>query len=252
MENIGNIVLFIPVGIVVAILLRMDVKRSLLIGFTISLVIECCQWLFWLGSFEFDDLLHNTIGAGIGAAFIVRTCLGEKLKPRIRKKSLIGFLCLLAFIISSGLCYQSLRWQEMKRLAALNDREDGTKNLLVLSPDPLYIEKSDVDVTYNSDGSILIEGFSEKRAWIQIGSMKLKPGRYVLTGMSNTEENTIALVLDAYDLEEGKERRITQEVGVITESEFVIDEEKAVRALISIYPGNEYSVIARPAVFRTE
>ena len=133
----------------------------------------------------------------------------------------------------------------------MNDR-DGNRNLLILSPEPSYMGKSDVDVNYNSDGSILIEGSSENRAWIQIGTMKLMPGQYVLTGLSDTDENTIAIVLDAYDPAEERYRRISQEVGAISESEFEVEEEKVIRALISIYPGNAYSLIARPAVFRTE
>ena len=71
----------------------------------------------------------------------------------------------------------------MKRLAALNDRDDGSKNLLVLSPDPSYIGMSDVNITYNSDGSILIEGSSENRAWIILGSLILGKGDYVFSGI---------------------------------------------------------------------
>ena len=80
--------------------------------------------------------------------------------------------------------------------------------------------------------------------------MKLKPGKYVLTGMSDVEENTIALVLDTYDNSDGYSHRITQDVGVVKESEFIVVEEKEVRALISIYPGESYRVTARPAVFK--
>ena len=251
-EDIANILLFIPIGVAAALFFKLNTKQSLLIGFTISIIIESCQWFFWLGSFEIDDLLHNTIGAGIGAVIVAHNSIGEKLKLRNWKKSFIVLIVLVVLIISSGITYQGLRWRDMKRLAALNDREDGRKNLMILSLEPSYMGKSDVNVSYNSDGSILIEGSSENRAWIQIGTMKLMPGQYVLTGLSNTEENTIALVLDAYNAEEGRYRRITQEVGAISESEFVVEEEKSVRALISIYPGNAYSVIARPAVFRTE
>ena len=250
LEILGNIVLFIPFGIAVALFFRFDIKHCLLFGFCLSLIIESCQWLLWLGSFEIDDLVHNTIGAGLGSFPVARMNLGESFKLKNRKKGAIALLGVVILITSLTITYQGLRWQEMKRLAALNDREDGKKNLLILSPEPAYIGNSDVRVKYNTDGSILIEGSSENRAWIQIGTMKLSVGEYILTGLSDTEEYTIALVLDAYDTEVRRNRRITQEVGAIAESQFVIEEEKAVRALISIYPGDSYSVIARPAVFQ--
>ena len=250
LEIVGNIVLFIPIGIIFSLIFRWNTKRSLLFGFVLSLIIESCQWFFWLGSFEIDDLIHNMVGAGIGSFLVARTVLGKLLKLENQKKNVAAFLVLSIIIFLFVFSYHVIQWETMKRLAALNDREDGNRNLLILSPEPSYMGKSNVIITYNPDGSILIEGSSENRSWIQIGTMKLIPGRYVLTGLSGTEENTIALVLDAYDPDEGRNRKITQEVGTITESEFVIEEEKVIRALISIYPGNEYYFIARPSVFR--
>ena len=141
-ENIGNIVLFIPVGMAITLFPGCSVNQTLLIGFTLSLVIESCQWFFWLGSFEIDDLIHNTIGAGIGAVLVNRTALGTLIKPENRKKSLAVFLLLLVLIISSGFTYQSMKWHEMRRLAAMNDRADGTKNLLILNPDPKNLSQN--------------------------------------------------------------------------------------------------------------
>lgn len=199
LENIGNIVLFIPVGVATALIFQFDIKRSLLIGFGLSSIIESCQWFFWLGSFEIDDLLHNTIGAGVGSAHISRTHLGENFRLRNRKKSLAAILCLIVLIISSGFAYQGLKWQEMKRLGALNDREDGTKNLLILSPDPVYIGQTVFNVVYQSDGSILIKGSSDNRAWIEIGRVTLEPGTYSFSGLSGVSEKTVAIELEYYD-----------------------------------------------------
>ena len=156
LEIVGNIVLFIPVGVMFSLFFGWNIKRSLLFGFVLSLLIECCQWFFWLGSYEIDDLMHNTIGTGLGSFLITRMALGEKLSLWNRKRSVVAFLTLTTIIIVSFLAYQGLRWQEMKRLAALNDRENGNRNCLVLSLEPLYMGISDVSVTYNSDGSILI------------------------------------------------------------------------------------------------
>ena len=61
-------------------------NTSLIVGLLFSTFIECCQWFFWLGSFEFDDLLHNALGAGIGAVIVQRTSLGKHLKEQIVDK----------------------------------------------------------------------------------------------------------------------------------------------------------------------
>ena len=68
----------------------------------------------------------------------------------------------------------------MKHLASLKDREDGARNLLVLSPEPKYIDETDFSVAYQSDGCIIIEGQSVNRAWIEIGRVALDPGTIAL------------------------------------------------------------------------
>lgn len=250
LEDIGNIVLFIPIGVFAALFLRLDAKQGLLIGFSISLFIESCQWFFWLGSFEIDDLLHNTIGAGVGSALVVHTALYEKLKLGNRKKSLFALLALMVFIISSGFAYQGLKWQEMKRLGALNDREDGTKNLLILSPDPVYIGQTDFSVAYQSDGSILIEGSSDNRAWIEIGRVMLESGTYSFSGLSGVSEKTVAIELEYYDTGKDNFIRLTPDVGPIEQVVFSFETATKVRALISIFPGAEGSYYARPVIYR--
>lgn len=249
LEIVGNIVLFIPIGVISALFLRLNIKRSLLVGFTISLIIECCQWFFWLGSFEFDDLIHNTIGSGAGAALVVHTSLGEKLKLRNRKKSLVALAALVVLIILSSFTYQGLKWQEMKRLAALNDRKDGTKNLLVLNPDPKYIGETDFSVAYQSDGSILIEGSSKNRAWIEIGRVTLEPGKYSFSGLSEVKDKTIDLELHYFDKQDNSFYKFIQDVGVVNKKTFEITESRTFHVLIGIFPNTDGSYIARPSIY---
>lgn len=252
LEDIGNIILFIPIGMAIALILKVEVKHSLLIGFSLSLIIESCQWFFWLGSFEIDDLLHNTIGSGIGTALVVHSFLGEKCKLVNRKKSLVTLLALVIIIILSCFFYQSVKWQEMTRLAALNDRKDGSKNLLVLSPNPVYIGETDFSIAYQSDGSILIDGKSENRAWIGIGGATLEPGTYSLSGLSGVDEKTVAIELEYYDMNQAKFVRLTPDVGPIERETFNLDTTTKVRALIGIYKGAEGTYSARPVIYREE
>lgn len=253
LQNIGNIILFIPIGVIVALFLRLEAKKSLLIGLVFSLAIECCQWLFLLGSFEFDDLLHNTLGAGIGAFLVDRTTIGEWLKLQVgdRKKNLRVMACLTALLIALPLGYQGIKVQEMKRQAALNNR-DGMENLLVLRPDPRYIGQSDVNVIYNSDGSILIEGKSENRAWIQIARVSLSPGQYYFEGLSGIQKNTVGLELAKFDNDQNTYVMVGHEVGAIDKLDFELNEKSKMEVLISLYPGWEGSVTARPTIFRED
>jgi len=67
-ENIMNVVVFIPVGMILGSLLR--VKGSwlvvLLIGCSISITIEALQFWFMKGFSEVDDVMHNTVGCLMG------------------------------------------------------------------------------------------------------------------------------------------------------------------------------------------
>ncbi len=67
-ENIMNVIVFIPIGMILGSLLR--VKGSwlvaLLIGCSISITIEALQFWFMKGFSEVDDVMHNTMGFLIG------------------------------------------------------------------------------------------------------------------------------------------------------------------------------------------
>lgn len=70
LEISGNIVLFIPIGLAASMVLRLDLWKAAVLGAAFSLLIECCQWFLWLGSFSLDDVIHNSLGTVVGAVFI--------------------------------------------------------------------------------------------------------------------------------------------------------------------------------------
>lgn len=253
-ENIGNIILFIPIGVIAALYFHFNIKKSLLIGLAVSLLIESSQWFFWLGAFEIDDLLNNTIGACIGAVLINRTRFGELVRQQIQDKtrSLCTMACILVLLIGIPLGHQELKKFEMKRLASLNNREDGAINLLVLSSDPVYIGQTDVNVLYNADGSILIAGESSSRAWIQISRFILPSGVYVLEGLPRLEKHTVGLELAIYDNKQQKYVMLGHEVGASDSLEFELQQTSKMEVLISIYPDWKGSVLARPVIYQGE
>lgn len=88
-SNFMNVVLFYPVGLFACELLPKNwsqVKRVILVAVLFALVsvgIEFCQYHFALGQAEIDDVIHNALGALIGALI---STIPVKWKPVKLKK----------------------------------------------------------------------------------------------------------------------------------------------------------------------
>lgn len=83
-ENLLNVALFAPIGLLLCCLLPWRKWWiALMFGFELSVCIELLQLVWKRGTCEFDDVLHNTLG------------------------------CLLGFILASGIAkfYNHLRWR---------------------------------------------------------------------------------------------------------------------------------------------
>ncbi|MBP5416477.1 MAG: VanZ family protein [Clostridiales bacterium] len=65
-----NILLFVPLGFLVPKLQENFQKgwKMLLLGLAFSLFIEISQLVLHMGCFDISDLVHNTLGSGIGYA----------------------------------------------------------------------------------------------------------------------------------------------------------------------------------------
>lgn len=86
-ESIWNVVLFMPLGMILALLLpgqrengskSRQLWRPVLIGAGISCVIELIQLVGKIGLFEFDDILYNTAGCLLGALPVLLVRNGNK------------------------------------------------------------------------------------------------------------------------------------------------------------------------------
>ena len=66
-ENIMNVVVFVPVGLLLGIAFK-DIRwwKVLLTGAFISISIEVLQFILKKGFSELDDVMHNTLGCMIG------------------------------------------------------------------------------------------------------------------------------------------------------------------------------------------
>ena len=73
-ENIMNVVVFIPVGILLFITRKKSESQikawilAIVSGFLLSVGIEVLQLIFKKGYAEVDDLMHNTLGCFIGCS----------------------------------------------------------------------------------------------------------------------------------------------------------------------------------------
>ena len=62
-----NVVLFVPLGLLMKLLYpSLSLGKMLLIAVECSLCIETSQYVFEKGIAQIDDVMHNTIGAGLG------------------------------------------------------------------------------------------------------------------------------------------------------------------------------------------
>ena len=62
---LGNIIMFIPIGLFIPLLWNFSNKKIIIIGFCSSLFIEFCQ-LFLTRGTDIDDLILNTVGTLLG------------------------------------------------------------------------------------------------------------------------------------------------------------------------------------------
>ena len=67
-ENLLNILLLFPAGILLPGLTGRKLKwwMGLLVGIAVSSAIEISQLLLCRGLFEFDDIIHNSLGCMLG------------------------------------------------------------------------------------------------------------------------------------------------------------------------------------------
>ena len=237
LENIGNIALFIPLGVALKCGGMKDVKKA---GLLASLLIEVLQFTFALGTFECDDLIHNTLGAVIGA-WCAGKIGGELKLGRQMRRAILLSMVLCSMVPFS---YREVRHQKMVRLAAIYDREDGTKNLLVLKGMNGFAWDTDVYVKYLDDGSIHIKGTSDKRSWWPIGEISLEPGEYSFSGLSGVDKDTVGLTLETNNL------RFTQDVGPIDVVEFTLIETTELMVYVSVYDGCDCDVVATPVIYK--
>lgn len=67
-ENLLNMILLMPFGVLLPFVMgrRLHWWQGLLAGLIVSTTVELSQLIFCRGLFEFDDMIHNSIGCMVG------------------------------------------------------------------------------------------------------------------------------------------------------------------------------------------
>lgn len=73
-----------------------------------------------------------------------------------------------------------------------------------------------------------------------------------MEGLSGLQKNTVGLELAVFDYDQNKYVMLGHEVGSVERLDFELQEKSKMEVLISIYPGWEGSITARPAIFRED
>ncbi len=97
--------LFVPFGMIFGNIVTCKYKGliCLVLGFVVSLSIECIQLLCSIGTFEVDDMIINTWGAVIGCAVVDAIIMKDKnLRSNLRRLSSLVAFCVVVFAFCIG------------------------------------------------------------------------------------------------------------------------------------------------------
>ncbi len=110
---LGNVILFLPVGILLYEPLKKVRAKAfivLTVSFLLSLCIEMVQYMYGIGTFEIDDLIHNTLGGVFGVLLAESSvlfkhfnkeslrCVAKKLTPLLVFCCVFFLVCIVSII----------------------------------------------------------------------------------------------------------------------------------------------------------
>lgn len=123
--SIGNIAAFVPFGILIPLLRPISFVRFL-IGFVLAiLVLETIQALTFLGSFDVDDVLRNTLGACIGFAAYRIAVRGRDMRQKVLRACLSVVVLFIA-VWGVGFGIDKTFAKTLAPFAAVTEQEGGS------------------------------------------------------------------------------------------------------------------------------
>ncbi|MGN7760773.1 VanZ family protein [Paenibacillus sp. 22594] len=123
----GNIIAFIPYGILILLLYRIRFLRFITTFFFSIIVMEIIQALSFLGSFDVNDAIQNTLGAAVGFGAYK---LGVRSKNNWRIFLITAISCMVLLLGVWGLCgiVDKAFTKEEGPFVAINELMDSSGN----------------------------------------------------------------------------------------------------------------------------
>jgi glycopeptide antibiotics resistance protein len=121
--DFANIAAFVPFGILIPLLFRVDFKKFITFFIAAILLLETLQSLTFLGTFDIDDVISNTLGAIVG--FIgYRVGFSSKIIPKKLIASILSVLILFTGIIAAS---ESINFVVQKREGSIQSLSNFTE-----------------------------------------------------------------------------------------------------------------------------
>lgn len=147
--DFGNIAAFIPFGILIPLLYRTSFARFMTLFILSILVLETIQALTFLGSFDMNDVIQNSLGAAVGFGAYK---LGFRTKNNWRNIASTGIYGIVLMLGVWGVfgTLDQVFTKEIGPFVAINELMDSTGNPLTgTKPSSLKIGGQDVEPQYN-------------------------------------------------------------------------------------------------------
>lgn len=165
----GNISAFIPFGILIPLLYRTSFVRFMILFILSILVLETIQALTFLGSFDMNDVIQNSLGAAIGFGAYK---LGFRTNNNWKNIVYAGFSSLILMLGVWGVfgIVDQVFTKEMGPFVTINEWKDSNGNPSTGTKlNTLKISGQDVEPQYNVYS---IEGKNEETYTYTFGNKK--------------------------------------------------------------------------------
>ncbi|MCR8993849.1 VanZ family protein [Brevibacillus laterosporus] len=167
--DFGNIAAFIPFGILIPLLYRTNFVRLMTLFILSILVLETIQALTFLGSFDINDVIPNSLGAAVGFGAYK---LGFRTKNNWRNIATTGISSVVLMLGVWGVfgMLDQVFTKEMGPFVAINELKDSTGNPSTgTKQSSLKIGGQDVEPKYNVYS---IEGKNKETYTYTLGNKK--------------------------------------------------------------------------------
>ncbi|MGG4147537.1 VanZ family protein [Paenibacillus algorifonticola] len=147
--EIGNIIAFIPFGILIPLLYRITFVRFITLFFLSIIVLETVQALSFLGSFDVNDAIQNSLGAAVGFGAYK---LGFRSKNGWSNIIITAISSVVLLVGVWGLCgiVDKALTKEEGPFVAINELMNSSGNLSTgTKPNSFKLSDQDVNPRYN-------------------------------------------------------------------------------------------------------